>query len=71
MGSTIITHIITSHKILHGGRDMEKTYGVWNSVTDNWEADGLLTLEDAQRELEGIVENYDGVAREDLEIRED
>jgi len=48
---------------------MEKTYGIWNNITDDWEAEGL-TLENARREIDGITENQEP-DRDDLEIRED
>ncbi len=46
-----------------------KKYYIWNNVTDEIEAEDL-TLEQAQKEVEGAVENHSDVSRDDLEIRE-
>ena len=47
-----------------------KTYGVWNRIMDQFEAEGLI-FEEAEREIDGMVENHPDVERKDLEIREE
>lgn len=47
-----------------------KKYYVWNNVTDEIEAEDL-TLDEAQQEVDGMIENHPDVEREDLEIKED
>ena len=45
-------------------------YRIWNNVQGEVEAEGL-TLEEAQRTIEGAVENLPDYDREDLEIQEE
>ena len=47
-----------------------KTYAIKNLVTLELEAEGL-TIEEANRTINGMIENFEDYDREDLEIIEE